>query len=353
VALRDPDLLNLLLAYSASHRARLLHHAEPANRIALWVKDLFPKLRHALAGTDPIPIEALATAIMLVSLEILSPSAFEVNIPWRDHLSMARQMTIARGGPRPLHRQDKVSCFLSRWLAYLDVMGSLSGRKIDKPLSASYWADENVDDEGDFQIDCLMGFTTRCVKILARVAELAKACESDRLDENGDVRVDWRPFPNVVAQAEQLKHDLREAREHVYKPCPYRSPADSESEVGWDSLEIIACNDMFHWAGLIHLDRRVLNLPLEHPEVQQAVREIVGALYKIRPGSTAEANILFPLFTAGCHAMDSASRERIISRLRSVEMFGMTHMHKAKKLMQLVWDTGKPWESLVSDEFVG
>lgn len=353
MALRDPDLLNLLLAYSASHRARLLNHPEPANRIAMWVKDLFPKLRHALMGTDPIPIEALATAIMLASLEILSPNAFEVNIPWRDHLSMARQMTIARGGTSPVHRQDKISYFLSRWFAYLDVMGSLSGRKIDKPLSSSYWADEDETDEGDFQIDCLMGFTTRCVKILARVAELAKQVEVDRLDANGDVQDDWRPQSNIIAQAEQLKHDLREAREHVYKPCPYRSPADNDKEYDSDSLEIIACNEMFHWAGLIQIDRRILNIPLEDNEVQTAVGEIVGALHKIRPGSTAEANILFPLFTAGCHALQVVQRDKIISRLCTVESFGMTHMGKAGRLMQRVWDSGKPWESLVSDEFVG
>jgi hypothetical protein len=326
VAVRDADLLNLLLAYSASHRARLLHQPEPANRIALWVKDVFPKLRRALVGDEAITIGCLATAIMLASLEILSPNAFEVRIHWRDHLSIARQMIVARGGPQSVHRQDKVSWFLSRWFAYLDVMGSLSGRKNDKPLSSSYWADDDMDGEGDFQIDCLMGFTTRCVKILARVAELAKQCESDRLDENGNVRDEWNPAPNIVAQAEQLKHDLREAREHVYKPCPYRSPSDSESEVGWDSLEIIATNEMFHWAGLIHLDRRVLNLPIENQEVQNAVREIVGGLYKIRPGSTTEANILFPLFTAGCHALDMAQREKIMSRLAVVESFGMTHV---------------------------
>lgn len=79
----------------------------------------------------------------------------------------------------------------------------------------------------------------------------------------------------------------------------------------------------------------------------------MGALYKIRPGSTAEANVLFPLFTAGCHALELGQREKIISRLCTVESFGMTHMGRAGRLMRRVWDSGKAWESLVSDEFVG
>ncbi len=94
--------MNLLLAYSASHRARLLHHPEPANRIAVYVKDVFPKLRHAVTTNEPVSISTLATAIMLASLEILSPGAFGFGIPWQTHLSIARQMVIARGGPTPI-----------------------------------------------------------------------------------------------------------------------------------------------------------------------------------------------------------------------------------------------------------
>jgi len=118
-------------------------------------------------------------------------------------------------------------------------------------------------------------------------------------------------------------------------------------------LEMMATNEMFHWAGLIHLMRRVLNRPSSDPEVQNAVREIVGDLYKIRHGSTTEACLLFPMFTAGCDAQEQNQRDRIMSRLRIVENFGMTQIHKARALMQRVWDTGKPWESLVSDEFFG
>jgi hypothetical protein len=77
MALQDPNLMKLLLAYSAAHRARLLQQPEPATRIALWVKDIFPNLRHAL--NDPSKIvsnENLCCAIMLASLEIISPKAF-------------------------------------------------------------------------------------------------------------------------------------------------------------------------------------------------------------------------------------------------------------------------------------
>ncbi|KAH7131951.1 fungal-specific transcription factor domain-containing protein [Dendryphion nanum] len=356
MAIRDENILSLLLAFSASHRARLLGHREPANRIAEWVKDVFPRLRETLANSNGhISNETLAPAIMMASLQIISPDAFEVSVSWQDHLSIARQMIIARGGPGGMDRHDRVAYFLSRWFAYLDVLGSLSGNKNDQPLGSFYWSSENASADEDYQIDCLMGFTTRCVGILARIAELAKYCEQQRIDEDGNVREDWRPEPKIVEQAIQIRRALEQGlSDHVvYKGCNHRSMDSSESEGAWDATEIYATNEMFHWAGLIHLYRRVLGKPAMDSEVQHAVREIIGLLYKVRRGSTAEACLLFPMFAAGCDAKDDGQRDKIMERLRSVEGFGMTQVNKARSLMQKVWDTGKPWESLVSGEFFG
>lgn len=327
VAVQDDNILNLMLAYSASHRARLLCHPEPANRIAEYVQDVFPKLRQALSdAAEQVSTTNLASAIMLASLEIMSPNTFDVPISWQNHLTVARNIVSARGGASYIHRKDKVSYFLSRWFAYLDVLGSLSGRKNDWPLSSSYWYNDDGDIEDEFQIDCLLGFTTRCVGILARIAELAKSVEKERIDSDGNINPLWRPSADIVSQAETLKLQLQEGRGHVSKACTHRRPGTSESEMAWDSLEIYATNEAFHWAGLIHLTRRVLGRPASDPEVQNAVREIVGALYKVRRGSTAEACLLFPMFTAGCDAIDQNQRGKIMERLRSVEGFGMTHV---------------------------
>ena len=341
VAIRDVNLLHLLLAYSASHRARLLNHKEPAIRIAVWVRDVFPTLRHALnETTGQISNSNLATAIMLASLEIISPNTFEVPVPWQNHLNIARRMIVARGGAQSVHRKDKVSYFLSRWFAYLDVLGSLSGGKNDQPLfSGDYWSHDNdLDEENDFQIDCLLGFTSRCVSILAKIAELARQCDNERIDGAGNVRDSWCPSPETVAAAEKLKHSLQEARTHRYRGCPHRQ-ADNEIEDGWDSLEMVATNEAFHWAGLVHLYRRALGRRSEDSEVQNAVREIVGALYKVRKGGTAEACLLFPMFTAGCEVKEEWQRERIMERLRCVEGLGMTQVSRCSRYHDGEWNS--------------
>ncbi|KAI4168234.1 MAG: hypothetical protein LQ343_006562 [Gyalolechia ehrenbergii] len=361
MAVRDINLMHLLLAYSAAHRALLLKHPEPVNRIATWVKDVFPTLRRTLDDRHgQISSSNLATAIMLASLEIISPNAFEVTVPWQTHLTVARRMVLARGGAESVHRKDKVSYFLSRWFAYLDVLGSLSGGKNDRPLfSGNYWANDDSDD--DFQIDCLLGFTSRCVSILARIAELARQCDSERISpDTGTVNEAWAPSGEVVKKAEQLRLDLQDARMHRYKGCPHRPSTPishrkgrGREEAGWDLLEMVATNEAFHWAGLVHLNRRILGKKSEDLEVQIAVREIVSTLFKVRKGGTAEACLLFPMFTAGCDAREEGQREVIMERLRCVEESGMTQVHKARTLIEKVWETGRPWETLVTGEFFG
>ncbi|KAI4196436.1 MAG: hypothetical protein LQ348_002315 [Seirophora lacunosa] len=376
MAVRDINLMHLLLAYSASHRALLLKHPEPAVRIANWVKDVFPTLRRALDDPDGhISTSNLATAIMLASLEIISPNAFEVTVPWQTHLTIARRMILARGGAESVHRKDKVSYFLSRWFAYLDVLGSLSGGKNDRPLfSGSYWANDDDNSDGDYQIDCLLGFTSRCVSILARIAELARQCDGERIDpDTGDVREEWAPSAETVRTAEQLKRDLQDARMHHYKGCPHRpstplrhrklassssmhensSNSGKDHDSGWDLLEMVATNEAFHWAGLVHIRRRILGRPSGDLEVQFAVGEIVSTLYKVRKGGTAEACLLFPMFTAGCDTQEQDQRDVIMERLRCVEESGMTQVHKARTLIERVWETGRPWETLVAGEFFG
>ena len=351
VAIYDTNLLHLILTYSASHRSRLLNYPEPANRIALWVQDVFPALRRTLSDPNrQISNSNLATAILLASLEIVNPSTFEVKVPWQQHLHVARQMILARGGASSVRRKDKVSYFLTRWFAYLDVIGSLSGGRNDRPLfSGDYWATDTSDHDQDYQIDCLLGFTSRCVSILAKIADLARICENERIDPAGNVREDWQPSGETREEAERLKSDLMEARRHRFQGCPHRR-ARSQLEDNSYNLELVTTNEAFHHAGLIHVNRRVLGKSSMDPEVQYAVREIVGALFKVRKGGTAEGCLLFPMFTAGCDAQELDQRERIMERLKRMEGLGMSHVRKARALMERVWQTGRPWETLVTGE---
>ena len=343
MAIRDENLLKLLLAYSASHRARLLRHPIPSNRIALLVSEVFPSLRRALKQPPRQISDAnVATAIMLASLEIIAPSTFGIGVAWQDHLRVARRMIVARGGARAVDwRRDRVSYFLVRWFAYLDVLGSFTSTVLtaaatqqDAPMFTADLYDFGR--ENDFQIDCLLGFSGRLAGILAAIADLARACDARRAQFADPDR--WRPDAATVARARQIQAELAAAREQPHAVCPHQGSSgagssasssattDSSTETAWVAAEMAATNDAFHWAGALHLLRRVLGRPRADPDVQHAVHAVVDAMARVRRGGSAEACVLFPLVSAGCEARDDAQRAAILDRVRSVEASGMTQV---------------------------
>ncbi|CAJ2513401.1 Uu.00g015200.m01.CDS01 [Anthostomella pinea] len=374
MAVKNDNLLALLLAYSgtdaldsmapnvayktspASHRARVLNHPEPTLRIAFWVDDIFPALRQALNDPERNFSNAnLATAIMLTSLEIISPKVFGYEISWQKHLGMARELITARPGGlhglQPHFRQDQVCSFLWSWAAYLDVIGSLSGGP--KDTSSAWIFDYEVDDmmDGYDEIDCIMGFTTRCIYLLAKIADLARKCDAERIGDDGDMCQDWEPSEEVFEQARKLEDAITESMLQPPVPCQHiHKKGDIEK---WDRNEMEATNWAFHWAGLVHLYRRIMGKRSEDDKVQMAVGRIISCFQRIRSGGTAESCMLFPLFTAGCDARDWGQRALILKRFVTAENHGMTQVHNARRLMQKVWETEKPWETLVSTEFIG
>jgi len=162
----------------------------------------------------------------------------------------------------------------------------------------------------------------------------------------------------VRIKATELKLRLEASAKCVYRGCMHTDAAFSsaqtpETKSDQDIAEIYATNEAYHWAGLLHLSRRVLNLPSSDQHVQDLVGLIVRSLESIRRGSTAESCLLFPMFSAGCEAQGEGTRRLFMERLTAVEGWGMQHVTRAKALMQRVWETGEAWEGMVDGEFFG
>ncbi|KAK5107976.1 hypothetical protein LTR62_000521 [Meristemomyces frigidus] len=378
MAVRNRQLLHLMLTYSASHRARLLGHEEPAIRIAEWMGDVLPALRQSLGEPsspgvhdprDPSSLAPLAIAIMLASLEVVSPHTFAVSITWQQHLQVARQLIMAKGGLHHLAQKadgarDRAIFFLSRWFAYLDVLGSLSGSKQDQPLSGAYLEDGgglwlvNRSDDEIYQIDCFFGFSGRCIALLARVAELAADCDRQRIDPiTQRVRMGWQPRDDVRQQAQDLKKRLEASATTVYRGCMHTDAAtnhSTETEVSdHDIEEVYAVNEAYHYAGLLHLLTRILNRPSCSHEVQELVQKILHVLTKVRRGSTAESCLLLPMFTAGCEALAEDERALFMERLKGIEGWGLSQVGAARNIMSRVWAEGRAWVTIVEGEFLG
>ncbi|KAI9931431.1 hypothetical protein MW887_010006 [Aspergillus wentii] len=348
MAIMDSNLLNLTLAYSASHRARYLDHPEPSNRIAHWVSNVFPTLRLAL--DDPhenVTDTHLATAIMLLSLKIISPSTFEVPIPWQSHLKLARDLFNAHG-EQMAYPGNRIGAFFARWLGYIDIMGALSCRLNEPPLLTYHSVLTTCCPEGgndDFCIDCFTGFTPRTGVFLSRLGKLVHQCDNQRFDDMGTFRSDWRPPDEVVLEAESLITDV----EYVHM----RAHASGKHYQNLGSTDIVAIDQAFRFAGILHLHRRVLGTSPYSSPVKEALDQLTEALRRIKTNTPAEVGVLFPLFTAGCETQDPQQKKEILERFRSLEKTGMKQIQNARKLMQRCWDEDSPWITLAQGEFLG
>ncbi|KAL4907390.1 hypothetical protein BDW74DRAFT_149067 [Aspergillus multicolor] len=347
MAICDENLLNLMLAYSASHRARFLGHPEPANRIAHWVSNVFPSLRLALEKHEKINDSHLATAIMLLSLKIVSPSTFEVPIPWQRHLKLARDLFLARQ-VEIAYPGNRAGAFLTRWLGYLDIIGALSCRHHQPPLLAYYSVLNTctaVDDWDEFAVDCFTGFTPRTGLFLMKLGGLVHHCDNERFDKMGTFLPEWQPSPDLAQQAEELlsEWEALDAHAHAYEKH-YR---DSES------ADMISVDHAFRYAGLLHLHRRVLGNSSDSLAVIEALNGLMQSVAAIRSGSAVEAGVLFPIFMAGCETRDAEKRIEIKERLEVLEGTGMKQIHNARTLMEASWDTELPWIALAQGEFIG
>jgi hypothetical protein len=309
-------------------------------RMAHWVQDIFPFLRQSLNdSTQIVSNTSLATAIMLASLEIISPKAFGYTIPWQEHLNLARDLmrkrfssgsTIRKMHSEPVgsEGEDHVYSFLWSWFAYLDVLGSFSGgpRK-NKEWLMDYGVLDSTDDPEE--IDCIMGFTTRCVKLLAETAELALRCDLERIVPPTK-RVDphWYPGPDVILRARDLERQLRESMACNSHPCKH---IQTDSVSGRDFAEMAATNEAYHWAGIAQIHRRILGKSSTHWDVAEAVGGIINCLEKIREGGQAEMGFLFPMFTAGCEVRPP-ERPAVLERFKSIERTGMSQVSKTPSI---------------------
>lgn len=320
------------------------------------MQDIFPALRRALNDpTQSISNANIATGIMLASLEIVSPTVFGYQIPWQRHLGLARDLIADRPDgirwTRSWTEEDQVRAFLWSWLAYLDVMGTLSGGRHDGSVAwiLEYQKDE-YEEEWD-EVDCIMGMTTQAVYVLAKIAELAKECDALRAKDPPAEGKAWKPPKDIVPRAWAVENEAMTSMARPPQPCKHLHASGNVAR--WEQRDITALNEAYHWAGLVHLHRRVLAKPSTHEDVQASVLKIHACLSMVPLGSNAEASILFPLFTAACETMEEENRAMVRQRLRSLNRIGFLVADRASKLIEEVWKTGQSWEALLTTEFIG
>jgi hypothetical protein len=99
--------------------------------------------------------------------------------------------------------------------------------------------------------------------------------------------------------------------------------------------EFKACDEAYRETALIHILRRVQQLPRSEPRVQQHVKRILHCISKIEPsdGLSPWVMLTTPLYTAGCEALGS---DREVVRDLHHHMFELLRIRNIERPLQLL-----------------
>jgi hypothetical protein len=130
-------------------------------------------------------------------------------------------------------------------------------------------------------------------------------------------------------------------------------PGDLQVLSHTEAEEFQACDEAYQATALMHILRRVQQVPRSEPRVQENVRRILQCVSRIKPsdGLSPWVMLTTPLFTAGCEALGE-DRSAIRDLLRSMfKLLRIRNIERSLEILELSWakDTendDNDWESL-------
>ncbi|KAH7159479.1 fungal-specific transcription factor domain-containing protein [Dactylonectria estremocensis] len=152
----------------------------------------------------------------------------------------------------------------------------------------------------------VLAFSPRLINPLLRLGQLLELQQS-KWTATGILEP---PDPAMESQIEELEGLLLNARTRDLITSQGRSA---------DPIELSSLNDSMHSAAAILLYSRLKGMPSTATLIRHHVSIVVGRIFNINHNSRVSYALVFPLFTAGCEAVDSGMRAAIVRRLRALK----------------------------------
>ncbi|KAH0257092.1 hypothetical protein KCU91_g16565, partial [Aureobasidium melanogenum] len=341
VAAQTPHLLSAALALSCDQVRRLRGNdsIELQNRASFFLRKAITGLRKAMNDPTEAPaFSTICTVLFLCTNEVMAGNTMAM----RTHLNGAEHLlSLALGKSRheAVADLDDQKLFLIRWFAVVDIFASIMS--LDKTTSSDgqFWSIGAPSSTPSPQyIDEFVGFSLELMPVLARIGRMARlqrrrkslgsSLGSGYAEMADDL--DMLLADNILLTEQQLSLLFTRAS----------SPSLSHTQDPVLVVEAVYVHQMFVHAALLHLYRRVQELPELDPKPAVALASMLDLLGKLRPESPANVLILWPLFTAGCEAEDPQLRDYIEACMNRIRNYGWGNADAASAALRAYWDQG-------------
>ncbi|KAI4727900.1 hypothetical protein E4T49_04343 [Aureobasidium sp. EXF-10728] len=341
VAAQTPHLLSAALALSCDQVRRLRGNdsIELHNRASFFLRKAITGLRKAMNDpTEASNFSTICTVLFLCTNEVMAGNTMAM----RTHLHGAENLlSLALGKNRheTVTDLDDKKLFLVRWFAVVDIFASIMS--LDKTTSSDgqFWNIGAPNGTSSPQhIDEFVGFSLELMPVLARIGRMARLQRRRKVlgsslgsgyAEMAD-DLDMLLADNILLTEQQLSL--------LFTRASSPSLLHTQDPVLVD--EAVYVHQMFVHAALLHLYRRVQELPELDPKPAIALGSMLDLLGKLRPESPANVLILWPLFTAGCEAEDPDLRDYIEACMGRIRNYGWGNADAASAALRAYWDEG-------------
>lgn len=387
MAMQNSTLLNLMLAFAANHRNKILTFQDDPMSLPLdeifnfnvvtsdgtLANELLTKTFNELLSTlmdsnKRNSDSTLATILLLAAFDIFFS---DTRNKWRAHVYGARKIMMQKleinssgNLAIPHHGNDcDPQFFLSRWFSYIDIISSLSSANAamrTKKLSSlsyefSYLENEKLIEGKRLKlqdIEYFTGMDARLLSFLAEVASIVDKRESCNLEN-----IPHGILLNTLELDHEITNHLRLSeveRDKVYEKY-YGKKTGWNTNPKYEAYSTLrATNMIFGLTGVLQLKRRVLGIPQHSKIVKDLLLTITHLIEtRIPLSSSAECCILFCLFCCGCELIDESlreCREVYMAHIDALSRRGMSSALQAKYIMQECWSQRKLWWDILREK---
>lgn len=355
MALQTPSLLYATMALSALHRSTLIG-GMPTNfdldaLVSSFMASSLRNLRYELQTKEGVSKYALLTTIRTLCVcEIHSGRA---DRSWRVHVEGAIALLgTTRAMPDTNPADDGESQWLvDSWYASIESLMALTTRRglsraqIDQLGPGELMRETKAENR---YLDIYTAYSTDLNDSFKEIR--AVVLERQQLDSNGD-------RPAVLS-----KRDLDEKADRLENSIRSRTgisefrPNDLQVLSQHEARQFEACDETYYHTALIHILRRVRQLPTSDLRVQASVKRIIECCLKISPadGLSPWVMLTTPLFTAGCEALGE-DREIVRQLLKSMyNSLGIRNIQRSIRILEMSWENKEDnddWESFLGKKF--
>lgn len=305
-------LRSTVLSMAATHLAQASNDSSLYLRAYRHQRDAIHELQKCLQHPHDTAYEpALATVLMMQVSARLFGDDDEATVA--NHLIGARAM-IAQHGATEAHQHPSSERFLRSLFAYHDILSSVS--RGAQPLldhTASFAAVE-----GEEELKSI----AHVLLVVARISSLQHAIKSRRTSSE----------PETTALTEDEDATGRQIQQALLTMDfdPSRHEESSEES------DIRATAQAYRHAAFIYLYRTWLDIGAPNPISMDHIHRCLEDLERVHVQSPLSAAHMWPLFTAGCEAINSMERQFV--RTRFADMYGVKRFPSLKRVMRDIED---------------